>query len=135
MGQYSHGMKASDAGPDNNVYQSTTYAGFNWANYRSGSPSLLPPVNIRQYASDNRRVIVMPIVETGPIDGAVTVRGFGAFLLLRNLTNPNPSTCNDIPNPCGHVPVEYIGDGFSIGAGYYDPAGACTTLTKAVLYR
>jgi hypothetical protein len=77
----------------------------------------------------------MPIVETGPIDGEVTVKGFGAFLLLRSVTNPNPSQCGNIPNPCGRVQVEAIGDGFSIGAGYYDPEGACTTLTKAVLYK
>jgi hypothetical protein len=33
------------------------------------------------------------------------------------------------------VHVQYIGDGFSIGAGYYNPTGGCTALTKAVLYQ
>ena len=135
LDQYSHGMTASDAGPDNNVYEDPDFADFNWTHYRAGSPFLGPRSANLQYASDNRRIIVMPIVETGPIDGAVTIRDFGAFLLLRRVTNPNPSQCNNIPNPCGHVQVEYLGDGFSIGAGYYDPTGACTNLTKAVLYR
>jgi Flp pilus assembly protein TadG len=133
MDEYSHGMRASDAGPDTNVYEDPLFANFNWLNYKSGSPTLAPQA--AAYASDNRRIIVMPIVETGAISGSVTVRGFGAFLLLRKVVNPNPSLCNDIPNPCGHVHVEYIGDGFSIGGGYYDPTGACSTLTKAVLYK
>ena len=132
---YSMGMRASDAGPDTNVYEHANFANFNWVHYRAASPFQAPRIANQQYQSDNRRVIVMPIVETGPIDGAVTIRGFGAFLLLRRVVNPNPSRCNDIPNPCGEVHVEYIGDGFSIGAGYYDPTGACTTLTKAVLYK
>ena len=132
---YSQGMRASDAGPDNNIYEDANFANFNWLSYRAGTPTALPRDANLQYASDNRRVIVMPIVETGPIDGEVTIRDFGAFLLLRRVTNPNPSQCNNIPNPCGHVQVEYIGDGFSIGAGYYDPTGSCTSLTKAVLYR
>ena len=135
LDQYSQGMQASDAGPDNNVYENASFANFNWTHYRAASPSLAPRSANLQYASDNRRIIVMPIVEVGPIDGAVTIRDFGKFLLLRRVTNPNPSQCNDIPNPCGEVHVEYIGDGFSIGAGSYDPSGACTTLTKAVLYR
>ena len=46
-----------------------------------------------------------------------------------------PSACHDIPNPCGHVQVEFIGEGFSVGAGSFDPNGACTSLTKAVLYK
>jgi Flp pilus assembly protein TadG len=135
MDQYSQGMRASDAGPDNNIYEDPDFADFNWIHYRAASPLLAPSINNRQYASDDRRIIVMPIVEIGPIDGAVTIRDFGKFLLLRRVVNPNPSLCNDIPNPCGEVHVEYIGDGFSIGAGSYDPTGACTTLTKAVLYR
>ena len=134
LDRYSQGMRASDAGPDTNIYEDAAFANFNWLHYRAGSPSLAP-TNGALYKSDNRRIIVMPIVETGPIDGAVTIRGFGSFLLLRRVTNPNPSFCNDIPNPCGEVHVEYIGDGFSIGAGEYSPTGGCTTLTKAVLYR
>ncbi len=135
MDQYSNGMKASDAGPDNNVYQAANFANFNWENYKSGSPTLLPRIANRPYASDNRRIVVMPIVEVGPISGSVTVRSFGAFLFLRKVTNPNPSKCKDIPNPCGHVHVEYLGDDFVIGRGFYDPSGACTALKKAVLYQ
>ncbi|MGI9167711.1 MAG: pilus assembly protein TadG-related protein [Pyrinomonadaceae bacterium] len=135
MDQYSNGMKASDAGPDNNVFEAANFAGFNWQNYKSGSPTQLPRLANRPYASDNRRIVVMPIVETGPISGSVRVKSFGAFLFLRKVTNPNPSKCNDIPNPCGHVHVEYLGDDFVIGRGFYDPTNACTSLKKAVLYQ
>lgn len=135
MGDYSHGLTASEAGPDTNIYEDPSFANFNWQNYKSGSPLLQPRSQDRPYAADNRRVIIMPLVYTGAINGAVRIGGFGAFLLLRSVTNPPPSHCNDIPNPCGHVQVEYIGEGFSIGSGSYDPSGACTTLTKAVLYK
>ena len=113
------------------VYETANFANFNWPNYKAGSPTLAPS----HAGLDNRRIIVMPLVYTGAISGSVHIGGFGAFLLLRSVTNPNPSKCNDIPNPCGNVQVEYIGDGFSIGRGSYDPTGACTTLTKAVLYK
>jgi Flp pilus assembly protein TadG len=128
-------LTPAEAHPDSNVYEDPLFANFNWNNYKSGSP-LAQPTGNTQYQEDNRRIIVMPIVDIGPISGSVQVKGFGAFLLLRKVVNPNsPSVCNDIPNPCGHVFVEYIGDGFSIGGGSFNPAGACTTLTKAVLYQ
>jgi len=128
-------LPPSQAHPDTNVAWDPLFANFNWNNYKAGSPTAAPTGNTA-YAEDNRRVIVMPIVDVGAISGSVVVKSFGAFLLLRPVVNPNsPSVCNDTPNPCGHVYVEYIGDGFSIGRGGYDPAGACTTLTKAVLYQ
>ena len=135
MDEYSHGMKASDAGPDLNVYSDPSFANFNWVNYKSGSPTQAPNSADQPYALENRRVIVMPIVYAEPISGSVRIGGFGAFLLLRKVTNPPTSQCKDIPNPCGHVKVEYIGDGFNIGRGISDPNGACTNLTKAVLYK
>ena len=125
-------LPPSQAHPDTNVYEDPAFANFNWANYKAGSP-LLAPTNP---GLDGRRIIVMPIVYTGAISGSVHIGGFGAFMLLRKVVNPKqPSQCNNIPNPCGHVQVQYIGDGFSIGRGGYDPNGACTTLTEAVLYK
>ena len=125
-------LPPTQARPDTNIYQDPSFANFNWQNYKSGSPTLAPT----HPGSDNRRIIVMPIVYTGAISGSVQIGGFGAFILLRKVVNPTqPSQCNNIPNPCGHVQVEYVGEGFSIGAGSYDPNGACTTLTKAVLYQ
>ena len=136
MDEYSHGMNASDAGPDTNIFEDPLFTNFNWQNYKSASPILAPASADVPYAADNRRVIVMPIVYTGAIDGSVHIGGFGAFLLLRKVVNPSqPSACHDIPNPCGHVQAEYIGEGFSVGAGSYDPSGLCTNLTKAVLYQ
>ena len=125
-------LPPSQAHPDTNVYQDPSFANFNWLNYKAGSPLLAPT----HPPLDNRRIIVMPIVYTGAISGSVRIGGFGAFLLLRKVVNPvQPSQCNNIPNPCGHVQVEYIADSFSIGRGSYDPNGACTTLTEAVLYK
>jgi len=125
-------LSPSQAHPDTNVYQDPSFANFNWLNYKAGSPTL-PPTHP---GLDNRRIIVMPVVYTGAISGSVQIGGFGAFMLLRKVVNPTqPSQCNDIPNPCGHVQAEYIGDSFSIGLGSYDPNGACTTLTKVVLYQ
>jgi Flp pilus assembly protein TadG len=125
-------LTPSQAHPDTNVYQDPLFANFNWANYKAGSPLLAPT----HPGLDNRRIIVMPIVYTGAISGSVRIGGFGAFMLLRSVVNPNqPSQCNNIPNPCGHVQVQYIGEGFNIGRGGYDPNGTCTTLTEAVLYK
>lgn len=128
-------LPPSQAHPDTNVYEDPLFANFNWLHYRAGSP-LQEPTGNETYAEDNRRIVVMPIVDIGPISSrSVVVKSFGAFLILRRVTNPNqPSQCNNTPNPCGHIHVEYIGDGFSIGRGFYDPLGECTTLTKAVLY-
>jgi hypothetical protein len=78
----------------------------------------------------------MPIVYTGPISGSVRIGGFGAFLFLKQVTNPNnPSSCSQIPNPCGHVQVEQIGDDFLVGRGFFDPNNGTTTLSIPVLYR
>lgn len=133
---YSGGMKASDAGPDTNVFEASTFANFNWSNYKSGSPTQAPKVPDQPYAQDNRRIIIMPIVDVGPVNsGSVQVKSFGAFLFLRKVTNPSPSKCKDVPNPCGHVQVEYLGDNLVVGRGSYNPNGGVSTLTKAVLYK
>ena len=65
LDEYSHGMHASDAGPDTNVYEDPLFANFNWQNYKSASP-ILAPTNTA-YASDNRRVIVMPSSTPAPL--------------------------------------------------------------------
>jgi Flp pilus assembly protein TadG len=125
-------LTPSEAHPDSNVYEDPSFANFNWLNYKANSPTLAPT----HPPLDNRRVIVMPIVYTGAISGSVRIGGFGAFLLLRKVVNPNqPSQCLNTPNPCGHVQVEYIANSFIVGAGYYDPTGACSSLTKVVLYQ
>jgi len=137
LNQYPPGnvLPPSQAHPDTNVYEDPAFANFNWINYRDGSPFQSPTGNTA-YEEGGRRLIVMPIVDIGPIAGSVQVKGFGAFILLRKVVNPHPpSVCNDTPNPCGHVFVEYIGDPSVIGRGTYDPTLACTTLTKAVLYQ
>ena len=130
--RYSKGLTANEAPPDTNICQDPTCANFNWANYRSNLPTQSPSHTGKPY----RRILVMPIVYTGAISGSVRVGGFGAFLLLKEVVNPNnPSSCANIPNPCGHVQVEQIGDDFIIGRGFFDPNNGTSTLSIPVLYR
>jgi Flp pilus assembly protein TadG len=130
---YSRGLTASEAPPDTNICQDPTCANFGWVNYRSQSPTSSPS----HPGVPDRRILVLPIVYTGAISGSVRVGGFGAFLLLKQVTNPNnPSSCNQIPSPCGHVQVEQIGDDFLVGRGFFDPNnGPPTLLSIPVLYR
>jgi Flp pilus assembly protein TadG len=128
-------LPPSQAHPDTNVYEDPLFANFNSINYRNGDPFQSPTGNTL-YEESGRRLIVMPIVDIGAISGSVVVKSFGVFLLLRKVVNPTqPSQCNDIPNPCGHVFVEYIGLPSTIGRGFFDPDADCTSLTKAVLYQ
>ena len=112
--------------PDKNIYQ-----GLSAIQYLAGSPSATPS----HTGQDDRRVLLMPIIT--PLDpGAsptITITKFGAFLLRNQVaggTNCGPNTW------CGaDLQLEYLGDAFAIGKGFYDPNGGSSSLTKAVLYR
>lgn len=112
--------------PDKNIYQGLTSI-----QYLAGSPSTTPS----HTGQDDRRVLLMPIIEP-LLPGAsptIQITDFGAFL-LRNQVAPG-SNCG--PNTwCGaSLELEYMGNAFAIGKGFYDPSGGSTSLTKAVLYR
>ncbi len=105
--------------------------GLTAAQYLSGSPSTSPS----HTGQGDRRILLMPIILPLPAGSSPTIQitKFGAFL-LRN-TVPPGTNCG--PNTwCGaDLQLEYLGDAFAIGRGYFDPNGGTTSLTKAVLYQ
>ena len=114
--------------PDKNIYQGLTST-----QYLAGSPST--PPSPEHTGADDRRVLLMPII-TPLLPGAsptIEITDFGAFLLRNQVaggTNCGPNTW------CGaSLDLEYLGNAFAIGKGFYDPTGGSTSLTKAVLYR
>jgi Flp pilus assembly protein TadG len=123
-------LNATTYPPDSNVT-----LGITATEYLAKSP-LTAPSNPGQ---DDRRVLVMPIIEPIPPGGSptVTIVDFGAFVLRNTVeegTSCGPSTW------CGaDLQLEYLGKDFPIGRGFFTPdCGATvntTTLTKAVLYR
>jgi Flp pilus assembly protein TadG len=150
---YPQGNQLSVIGapPDTNIYQDPLFSNYNWTNYKNGSPAQDPNItptppstnypnlsNTRHQGVEFRRILVMPIVSPGTYANAVTIQRFGAFLALREVFNPKqPSQCsNTTTNPCGKLYVQYLGDDFVIGGGYYDPNNPGTSnLTVPVLYK
>jgi Flp pilus assembly protein TadG len=112
--------------PDTNISQGITAA-----QYLAHSPTTAPS----HTGQDDRRILVMPIILPLPPGSSPTIQitKFGAFL-LRNQVAPG-SNCG--PNTwCGaDLQLEYLGDAFAIGRGYFDPNVSSSSLTKPVLYR
>jgi Flp pilus assembly protein TadG len=128
-------IRAVDAPPDQNIYEDPLFANFNWTNYKNGSPTLAPSGNT---PVAGRRILIMPIIPPGTYANEVPIKRFGAFLALRHVVNPQqPSACtNTTTNPCGHLYVQYLGDDYPIGGGFYDPNNTGgTNLTISVLYK
>jgi Flp pilus assembly protein TadG len=126
---YSNGpgqLNPTDFPPDLNIS-----LGLTAAQYLAGSPATAPSHTGQQ----DRRVLVMPIIAPLPAGSSPTIQitKFGAFVLRNEVaegTNCGPNTW------CGAgLDLEYLGDDFSIGRGYFDPNGGTTSLTKPVLYR
>ena len=119
-------LDAATFPPDVNISQGLTVA-----QYLAGSPSQAPS----HTGQEDRRVLVMPVIE--PLDpGAsptITITKFGAFL-LRNQVAPG-SNCGPHTWCGGTLDLQYLGDAFAIGKGFYDPSGGTSSLTKAVLYQ
>jgi Flp pilus assembly protein TadG len=119
-------LDATTFPPDTNIYQGLTVA-----QYLAGSPATAPS----HTGQDDRRVLVMPVIEP-LLPGAsptITITKFGAFLLRNQVAGG--SNCG--PNTwCGaSLELQYLGDAFAIGKGFYDPSGGTSSLTKAVLYQ
>lgn len=106
-------------------------SGITAAQYLAGSPITTPS----HAGQSERRILLMPIILPLPAGSSPTIQitKFGAFLLR----NPVQGGINCGPNTwCGaDLQLEYLGDAFSIGRGYFNPNGGTTSLTKAVLYR
>jgi hypothetical protein len=126
---YSNGpgqLNATDFPPDLNIS-----LGLTAAQYLAGSPSSSPS----HTGQGDRRVLLMPIIPPLPPGASPTIQitKFGAFLLRNQVAEGE----NCGPNQwCGAgLDLEYLGDAFAIGRGYFDPNGGTTSLTKPVLYR
>ena len=129
--QYSPGpgqLNPTTFPPDTNIYQGLTAL-----QYINRSP-ITAPSNPGQ---DDRRVLLMPIVPPIPPGASPTIQinTFGAFVLRNQVAEGNH--CPGNPGTwCGaDLQLEYLGDDFSIGRGFFDPCGGTTNLTKAVLYQ
>jgi Flp pilus assembly protein TadG len=131
---YTPPLKCSDVNPDLNVYGKNTGESITLQQYRDGAP-MTSPTTCPQGESA-RRLVILPVINTvvsGPTNGKVQqVRAF--FLKQPIAGDCNPS-CPPGTAAAGDMVVEYAGDSFVIGSGYYDPNGEQTNLTIAVLYK
>ncbi len=112
--------------PDTNINQSIT-----GTQYLNKSP-LTAPQNPGQ---DERRILLMPIVQPQPGGGSTSplIVGFGAFFISSQPIYQGQ--CQKAGQICGDLYVEYLGNYVAIGGGSYDPNGGTTSLSKPVLYR
>jgi Flp pilus assembly protein TadG len=128
---YGNTFDSSNYPPDTNVAENLTTT-----QYLSKSP-LTAPTHFPP-GQDDRRILVMPIIDPIPAPGGSTtvrIRGFGAFLLVNKVTIPRG--CN-AAHPCGgDLVVQYLGDNFDVGRGSYNPNNppGSSGLTIPVLYR
>ena len=131
---YTSPLKCSDVNPDLNVYGKNTGESITLQQYLDGAPNTAPTHCTT--GDSARRLIIFPVIDTvvdGPTSGRVQqVRAF--FLKQPIVGDCNPS-CPPGTDAAGDMVVEYAGDSFVIGGGFYDPSGISTNLTVAVLYK
>jgi hypothetical protein len=75
--------------------------------------------------------IVLPLVAGS--SPTIQIKKFGAFL-LRNIVS-GASNCGANKTCGADLELEYLGNNFVVGNGFFDPNGGGSTLTKPVLYR
>lgn len=120
-------LNSTDFPPDLNVS-----LGLTAAQYLAGSPAAAPT----HTGQADRRVLLMPIILPLAPGASPTIQitKFGAFLLRDAVSGGTNQNC--ATQWCGaDLNLEYLGDDFSIGRGYFDPNGGTSSLTKPVLYR
>lgn len=130
---YSNGLSCSDAKPDLNVYGKDAGQSITLQQYLNGSPQTAPTCSPGQSA---RRLMIFPVINTvvnGPTNGKV--QQFRAFFLKQPIDSDCKPSCAPGTTTPGDMLVEYAGDNFVVGSGYYDPGGISTNLTIAVLYK
>jgi Flp pilus assembly protein TadG len=130
---YANALNATAYPPDANIFEPLSAT-----QYLNNSPSSAPSHTAQQ----DRRILIMPIIPPGNYTGSppqVPITRFGAFLLRTQIDRTG--NCNG-NGPCaGAMKVDYLGDNFVIGRGYYDPNnfydpnGSGSSLAKPVLYR
>jgi len=125
---YGNALQPGTYPPDSNVRENITFD-----DYKNRTAVTAPSPN--GPGKDDRRILIVPIVAPGTYTGtpvsAPTLK-FGAFFLKRQSTVSNPCSQG---GPCGQLEVEWIDENLVIGRGNFDPGGAVTNLTIAVLYK
>jgi Flp pilus assembly protein TadG len=138
---YTPPITCSDVKPDLNVYGKNAGESITLQQYLDGAPKTAPTTCTSGQSA--RRLIIFPVINTvvnGPTNGQVQqVRAFFLKQPINGTCDPNSPGGN---KPCppgttaaGDMVVEYAGDNFVVGSGYYDPSGISTNLTIAVLYK
>jgi len=117
---YANSLNATSYPPDTNIRENITNT-----QYFNKSPLTAPS----HTGKDDRRILIMPIIAPGTYNpSSVTIVKFGAFF-LRSRLNRNGANA-------GNMDVEYLGDGYVIGSGFFDPTGSAgSNLTVPVLYK
>jgi Flp pilus assembly protein TadG len=112
--------------PDTNINQSITAT-----QYLNRSPFTAPS----DPGQDERRILLMPIVNPQPTGGTIApvIVGFGAFFIRDQAVYQGQ--CQKVGQICGDLDVEYLGNYVAIGGGGFDPNAGSTSLSKPVLYR
>jgi Flp pilus assembly protein TadG len=112
--------------PDKNVNETIDHT-----QYVNGSPITGPSSN-GTLARDGRRILVVPIIHTGPTSPpyASNILAWGVFFLKNEA--PVPNNCSHTPN-CGAIPAEYVGPA-PPGNANGDPT-CSSPITTPVLYR
>jgi len=124
---YGNALNPTNFPPDSNVSETIIHR-----QYLDGSPRVAPNPNAP--GMDARRLLLVPIVAPGTYSPPTTVIiKFGLFFLRQRLTTQNP--CSQAGNVCAQMEVEYLGDDFTLGSGYYDPTGPSSSFTVPVLYK
>jgi Flp pilus assembly protein TadG len=126
---YGNALQPSTFPPDSNVQQGIT---FNDYDNRVAGKVTAPNPNAP--GQDNRRILIVPIVNPGTYDPPQTViQKWGAFFLKDASVVTNP--CNKDTALCGELHVEWIDEKLVLGRGGFDPNGGCTNFGLPVLYR
>jgi hypothetical protein len=141
MDIYTPPLKCSDVKPDLNVYGKNAGESMTLQQYRDGSPKTSPTTCAS--GDPARRLMIFPVINTavnGPTSGRV--QQFRAFFLKQPINGTCDPSAPGGNKPCpagttaaGDILVEYAGDDFVVGSGFYDPNGTSTNLTIAVLYK
>jgi hypothetical protein len=109
--------------PDTNVYDNNGNP-LTAAQYLNRLPFTAPS----HTGQEDRRILVMPIVNPGTYNSSsIVIQKFGAFLLRKSVKS-NGSGAGDLV-------IEYLGDTYLVGHGTYDPNKGATNISIPVLYR
>ncbi|MDX6498589.1 MAG: hypothetical protein QOG23_1849 [Blastocatellia bacterium] len=133
LDQFTSPLKCGDVNPDLNVYGKNAGQSITLQQYLNGSLKAAPTCSPGQA---ERRIMIFPVINTvvnGPTSGRV--QQFRAFFLKQPIDGDCKPSCAAGTQDPGDMLVEYAGDNFVVGSGYYDPGGISTNLTIAVLYK